>query len=53
MSDRPIVIDTDGIFRKLPLTSPLIIDTPKEDDHAVTLELLQQLIKEKQETADE
>jgi hypothetical protein len=50
MSDRPIVLDNNGHFRQLPLSEPLQVGTPEENNHAVTLEVLQQLIKEKQET---
>jgi hypothetical protein len=51
--ERPIVFDEKGTFRLLPLTAPLIVGDPQQNDHAVTLEVLEQLIKEKQENTHE
>jgi hypothetical protein len=52
-ADRPIIFDENGNCKQLPLTSPLIVGEPTEDDHAVTLEVLEQLIKERQEANNE
>jgi hypothetical protein len=47
MNDIPVVIDENGDLMRLPASAPLTIGAPKDDNHAVTLEVLQQLIEEK------
>jgi hypothetical protein len=47
MSDRPIVMNENGNFMQLPVTVPLTVGMPEDDNHVVTLEVLQQLIEEK------
>jgi hypothetical protein len=47
--ERPIIISDNGSMAVLPTTSPLTVSTPENDDDAITLELLQQLIQDKKQ----